>query len=246
MKIEPVVAALEAVAAARGPMHRILLTPSAPRFDQRAARRLATHAPHRPALRPLRGHRRPRPRGPRRRVPLARRLRPQRRRGGRAGDRRGRRPPVRGRARQPRVRRPRQLRLSEQSTRSSTCPPETGTWLECPQYTRPPVFRGLAVPPVLLAGDHAEVARWRAEQAWQRTWALRPDLRPHRRLPDTTRRSTSPSRTWPRRTCPRHSHPALVSPAASRTSAQGCPRSKISAPHPQAPARQRRRATSSP
>jgi tRNA (guanine-N1)-methyltransferase len=43
MKIEPVVAALEAVTAARGPMHRILLTPSAPRFDQSAARRLATH-----------------------------------------------------------------------------------------------------------------------------------------------------------------------------------------------------------
>ena len=41
MKIEPVVAALESVAAARGPMHRVLLTPSGPRFDQRAARRLA-------------------------------------------------------------------------------------------------------------------------------------------------------------------------------------------------------------
>jgi hypothetical protein len=58
-----------------------------------------------------------------------------------------------------------------------------GPWLEFPQYTRPPEFRGLGVPPVLLAGDHAEIARWRLQRAWARTWALRPDLRPRRDRP---------------------------------------------------------------
>jgi tRNA (guanine37-N1)-methyltransferase len=48
--------------------------------------------------------------------------------------------------------------------------------LEGPQYTRPPVFRGLAVPEVLLSGDHGAVARWRAEQAKDLTRARRPDL----------------------------------------------------------------------
>lgn len=42
-------------------------------------------------------------------------------------------------------------------------------WLEYPQYTRPPLFRGLAVPEVLLGGNHAEIARWRAEQAQRRS-----------------------------------------------------------------------------
>jgi tRNA (guanine37-N1)-methyltransferase len=49
-------------------------------------------------------------------------------------------------------------------------------WLEYPQYTRPPVFRGLAVPEVLLSGDHERIARWRQEQAVARTLANRPDL----------------------------------------------------------------------
>jgi len=48
--------------------------------------------------------------------------------------------------------------------------------LEYPQYTRPAVFRGLAVPEVLVSGDHARVARWRREQALRRTWERRPDL----------------------------------------------------------------------
>jgi tRNA (guanine37-N1)-methyltransferase len=48
--------------------------------------------------------------------------------------------------------------------------------LEGPVYTRPPVWRGRAVPEVLLSGDHAAVARWRREQARQRTAARRPDL----------------------------------------------------------------------
>ncbi|HOC54903.1 MAG TPA: tRNA (guanosine(37)-N1)-methyltransferase TrmD [Verrucomicrobiota bacterium] len=48
--------------------------------------------------------------------------------------------------------------------------------LEYPQYTRPAEFRGMKVPEVLLSGNHAEIARWRAEQARQRTRERRPDL----------------------------------------------------------------------
>jgi tRNA (guanine37-N1)-methyltransferase len=48
--------------------------------------------------------------------------------------------------------------------------------LEYPQYTRPAEFRGMKVPEVLLSGHHAEIARWRAEQARQRTEERRPDL----------------------------------------------------------------------
>ena len=48
--------------------------------------------------------------------------------------------------------------------------------LEYPQYTRPAEFRGMTVPQVLLSGHHAEIARWRAEQARERTKERRPDL----------------------------------------------------------------------
>jgi len=52
----------------------------------------------------------------------------------------------------------------------------TGDVLDYPAYTRPPVFRGVDVPPVLLSGDHAAIARWRREASRQRTQARRPDL----------------------------------------------------------------------
>ena len=48
--------------------------------------------------------------------------------------------------------------------------------LEYPQYTRPPEFRGMRVPEILVSGDHAKVARWRRKQALRRTATLRPDL----------------------------------------------------------------------
>lgn len=48
--------------------------------------------------------------------------------------------------------------------------------VEYPHYTRPRVFRGIEVPPILLSGHHAEIARWRREQALRRTARLRPDL----------------------------------------------------------------------
>lgn len=50
--------------------------------------------------------------------------------------------------------------------------------LEGPQYTRPPEFRGMRVPDVLVSGDHKAIAKWRAEQAKKRTQERRPDLLP--------------------------------------------------------------------
>lgn len=50
--------------------------------------------------------------------------------------------------------------------------------LEAPAYTKPASWRGLDVPPVLLSGNHGEIARWRAEQSRARTAARRPDLLP--------------------------------------------------------------------
>jgi tRNA (guanine37-N1)-methyltransferase len=48
--------------------------------------------------------------------------------------------------------------------------------LEYPQYTRPPEFRGESVPDVLVSGHHAEIEKWRREQALERTRRQRPDL----------------------------------------------------------------------
>src|SRR5436309_1992919 len=48
--------------------------------------------------------------------------------------------------------------------------------LEAPQYTRPAEFRGWQVPDVLFSGNHAEIAKWRKEQAIRRTRENRPDL----------------------------------------------------------------------
>ncbi len=48
--------------------------------------------------------------------------------------------------------------------------------LEYPQYSRPEVWHGRAVPPELLTGDHAKVEQWRRKQSLLRTWQRRPDL----------------------------------------------------------------------
>lgn len=48
--------------------------------------------------------------------------------------------------------------------------------LEYPSYTRPQIWNGIEVPPILLAGNHADVARWRQEMSLDRTKRLRPDL----------------------------------------------------------------------
>ena len=52
----------------------------------------------------------------------------------------------------------------------------TGGLLEHPHYTRPADFRGWGVPEVLLSGNHAEISRWRRQQALLRTCQRRPDL----------------------------------------------------------------------
>ncbi len=55
--------------------------------------------------------------------------------------------------------------------------------LDWPHYTRPEVFEGLGVPQVLLSGNHADIRRWRLEQAIKRTRERRPDLRPELHSP---------------------------------------------------------------
>ncbi len=70
-------------------------------------------------------------------------------------------------------------------------------FLEYPQYTRPRVYRGWEVPEVLLSGNHREIARWRQEQAAERTRRRRPDLLarsglcPEGGVVDTTKRASA-------------------------------------------------------
>ncbi|MFZ1054624.1 MAG: tRNA (guanosine(37)-N1)-methyltransferase TrmD [Opitutaceae bacterium] len=52
----------------------------------------------------------------------------------------------------------------------------TGKLLDFPQYTRPAEFRGMSVPEVLLSGNHAEIEKWRAARALEKTRTVRPDL----------------------------------------------------------------------
>ena len=59
--------------------------------------------------------------------------------------------------------------------------------LDCPHYTRPEVYEGEPVPPILLSGNHAEIRRWRLKQALGRTWQRRPDLLLQRALSDDAR-----------------------------------------------------------
>jgi tRNA (guanine37-N1)-methyltransferase len=48
--------------------------------------------------------------------------------------------------------------------------------LDCPHYTRPEIYEGIAVPPVLIGGNHAEIEKWRRKQALEATASKRPDL----------------------------------------------------------------------
>jgi tRNA (guanine37-N1)-methyltransferase len=54
--------------------------------------------------------------------------------------------------------------------------------LDCPHYTRPVVYEDMAVPDVLLSGNHAEIRRWRLQQSLGRTELRRPDLLAERKL----------------------------------------------------------------
>jgi tRNA (guanine37-N1)-methyltransferase len=64
----------------------------------------------------------------------------------------------------------------DESSASESFAPANEGLLEYPQYTRPAVFEGLAVPEVLISGDHAKIAQWRREQARKLTEEKRPDL----------------------------------------------------------------------
>jgi tRNA (guanine37-N1)-methyltransferase len=60
--------------------------------------------------------------------------------------------------------------------------------LEYPQYTRPREYEALAVPEVLLSGDHARIRRWRRQQSLKNTWERRPDLLQNRKLSEEDRK----------------------------------------------------------
>ena len=60
--------------------------------------------------------------------------------------------------------------------------------LDCPQYTRPEVYEGTAVPEVLMSGHHAQIERWRLKQSLGRTWLRRPELMARRGLSESERR----------------------------------------------------------
>ncbi|MCX5804885.1 MAG: tRNA (guanosine(37)-N1)-methyltransferase TrmD [Proteobacteria bacterium] len=62
---------------------------------------------------------------------------------------------------------------NEQSTLDES---HTDNLLEYPQYTRPPVFMDMEVPPVLLSGNHEEIRKWRRKEAIKKTIFKRPDL----------------------------------------------------------------------
>ena len=60
--------------------------------------------------------------------------------------------------------------------------------LEYPQYTMPPVWQGMEVPPVLRSGDHGAVDRWRKKQSLKLTASRRPDLLQHYPLTEADKR----------------------------------------------------------
>ena len=60
--------------------------------------------------------------------------------------------------------------------------------LDCPHYTRPEVYDGVRVPPVLLSGNHRDIERWRLQQALGKTFLRRPDLLEQRSLSEDERK----------------------------------------------------------
>ncbi|MGH1346104.1 MAG: tRNA (guanosine(37)-N1)-methyltransferase TrmD [Nannocystales bacterium] len=172
IKPEPVVDALEHVQRERGAMLRVLLTPSAPRFDQRTAEAFAKH--DRIAL--LCG----RYEGIDDRVrenfvDVCISL----------GDFVLNGGEVAALAIVEAVSRLREgvLGNPESARTESFATAERGSYLEHPQYTRPKSFRGHEVPAVLLGGNHEAIAGWRLERARARTFQLRPELRQVEPLP---------------------------------------------------------------
>ncbi len=171
LKPEPVVAALEDVAHKRGPMHTVMLTPAAPTFDQRAARRLAQHA----RIGLLCG----------RYEGFDDRLRTCVDECFSIGDFVLNGGEVAALVIIEAVARLREGVLGNpESIEHESFSSTTGDdrWLEPPHYTRPVVFRGIEVPTVLQGGNHRAIEHHRRVASWQRTWSLRPQLRPRRGL----------------------------------------------------------------
>ena len=80
-----------------------------------------------------------------------------------------------------------------ESAESDSFTPQRQGGLDCPWYTKPPEYRNLKVPEVLLSGHHEKIARWRAAQARARTQRRRPDL-----LPESKTNGDGPSPATPR------------------------------------------------
>jgi len=172
LKPGPVVAALEDVAAKRGPMHTVMLTPAAPTFDQQAARRLAQM----PRIGLLCG----------RYEGFDDRVRGHVDESLSIGDFVLNGGEVAALAMVEAIARLRDGVLGNPDSVAdesfSASASGEDVWLEPPHYTRPEVFAGKRVPEILLGGNHQAIAHYRLVEAWRRTWNLRPELRPRRSL----------------------------------------------------------------
>ena len=160
MRVEPIAAALDAIAAARGPSHRILLTPRGRAFDQAAARALAA----RPRITLVCG----RYEGIDERVAAL--VDDQLSIGDfvLAGGELAAAAVLEATARLV----PGVLGCGLSADDESF----SAGRLEYPQWTRPAVWNGQAVPAVLQSGDHKKIERWRRRESVRLTQALRPDL----------------------------------------------------------------------
>ena len=187
LRVEPIAAALDAVATARGPSRRILLTPRGALFDQARARALAAETRLTLVCGRYEGVDE-RVAGLCRRGAAPRRLRPGRRRGGGGGGR------------------SRRSRASSPACSAAACRPSDESFsagrLEYPQWTRPATWRGQAVPEVLLSGDHQAIAALAAPRGVEGD--RRPPARPPRGA-SAQRRGTTPCRA----PCDRR-HPATI------------------------------------
>ena len=66
--------------------------------------------------------------------------------------------------------------ITEESFSNYTLDAKRYTLLEYPHYTRPENFEGKKVPKILLSGNHAEISKWRKQQAFKKTRNIRPEL----------------------------------------------------------------------
>ena len=171
MRVEPIAAALDAIAAARGPSHRVLLTPRGRRFDQAAAQALAARRASRWCAGATRASTSASARWS---TPVC------------LGDF---------------VLAGGELAAAVVLEATARLVPGvlgcglsagdesfSAGRIEYPQWTRPAEWKGQAPPPVLLSGDHAAIARWRRRASARLTRGLRPDLLAAHPLTDEERK----------------------------------------------------------